>query len=175
MSVIAAQMLDENVRIFKSVYSKCGALILPLWDFSVGLLSALGATVSQGGEDRLGGCVSLRTLRNQGHLGSASMLVVLCVLCHMHNLINSGMRLLSTCFNTFHNTSKYMALFEFEFMVIKHIHFSPQRVALKKYLACPTSASLPTGHDTNSRAPRMGRGTKTFRGTGLHCVLCLGC
>lgn len=93
----------------------------------MGLLSALGATVSQGGEDRFGRCVGLRTLRNQGHLGSASMsslLVVLCVLCHMHNLINSGMHLLSTCFNTFHNNSNYMA--ELEFMVIKHIRFSPQ-------------------------------------------------
>lgn len=66
MSIIIACVLDENVSIFKSVDLKCGPLILPLWDFSVGLLSVLGTTVSQGGEDRLGRCVGLMTLRNQG-------------------------------------------------------------------------------------------------------------
>lgn len=44
------------------------------------------------------------------------------------------------------------------FMAIKHIRFSSQRAAKNKYFACPISASVPTGCDTDPRAARLGQG-----------------
>lgn len=43
-------------------------------------------------------------------------------------------------------------------MAIKHIRFPSQRAAKKMYFGCSTSASLPTGCDTDPKAARLGQG-----------------
>lgn len=92
---------------FKSVYLKFVPLILSSWDFCAGCLSVLGPTVSQtGGGQSWPMRWASELWETEDHLESASPsspLAVLCVLCHMPNLINSGLQSLSPCFNIFHN------------------------------------------------------------------------